>query len=221
MSPRLYLNSNYCFRVFTMLRRSFEFFVVVVVVSVAAHVSHAEEEDLRSMASETCLLPELEVAPPTPWYSVPIEAGDPGVEGCQLIWEEGSQYMGMMRVVAFETKHLPVEARDVRWENAVLAFEAVILADMGFSVGDVVFRQDDFPVAGPGFSNGKAVRFKLELTGVEHSNEVHYVLFESDRYKYAVSVLTPSKEASSDIYHANTEAMGLLVRNLEPLDRPE
>ena len=179
-----------------------------------AGASQAEEENLSALAKPVCEVAGLTVVPPSPWYSVPIEADEEIVEGCQMIWEQGEQYMGIMRLVSFDYRQRPEQLAE--WENHVIAFEAVVMARMGITLGEPIWKRDSVPVSGNGFGNGKAIGLKASLEGVDVENEVHFMLFESATHKYVISSLTPSQATSPDVYAANTGAMGAVMRTLQP-----
>ncbi len=188
--------------------------LAVVAISLPAPVwSAPQEEDLRDLATASCELPGLYVAPPSPWYSVPIDSEEDIVEGCQMLWEEGDQYMGIMRLVAFDLSERPEQAAE--WERFAIGFEAMILERMNFTLGDVLWKRDSVPVSGEGFGNARAVGFEARLGGVTHQNEAHFLLFESATRKYVISIITPSESASPDIYRANTRAMGTVMQTLQ------
>lgn len=173
----------------------------------------AEDDGLQALATASCEMPGLAVAPPQPWYSVPIESGDPVVEGCQLIWEEGEQYMGIMRLVSFDLREKGTGGE--KWENLVIAFESMVMDSMGFKLGKPIWKRDPVAVAGEGFGNGKAIALEASLEGVAHANEAHFLLFDSASHKYVISLITPTEAASPDIYRANTKAMGQVLQTLQ------
>ncbi|MEM1081469.1 MAG: hypothetical protein AAGH65_07790 [Pseudomonadota bacterium] len=173
-----------------------------------------QDNDLKALATAKCEFGALTVLPPTPWYSVPIDAAEPGIDGCQMIWEVDDQYMGIIRLVAFETRM--IDDLDVPWERFVVLFEATILSEMNIELGEVLWRNDAVPIQGEGFSNARAVALAARVPGVEHANEAHFLLFESEAYKYVLSNMTPAESVSPDVYTSNTGAMGTLMRTLQP-----
>lgn len=177
-------------------------------------VDAGEDEDLRELATTNCELPGLYVKPPRPWYSVPIDSEEEIVDGCQMLWEQGDQYMGIMRLVSFDLRGRQEEISD--WANFAIAFEAMVMEQMNFKLGDVLWRRDSVPITGKGFANARAIGLQASLDGVAHANEVHFLLFESDSHKYVISLITPSESASPDIYQANTDALGAVMRTLQP-----
>lgn len=172
------------------------------------------EEDLKPLATASCEVPGLAVVPPAPWYSVPIDSAEAIVEGCQMLWEEGDQYMGIMRLVSFDLREQPEAAGN--WENFAIGFEAMVMEEMNFKLGQELWRRDTVPVTGEGFGNGKAIGFQARLEGVEHANEAHFMLFQSTTHTYIISMLTPSQAASPEVYEANTRAMGQVMQTLQP-----
>jgi len=180
-----------------------------------AHPGYAEEaEDLRGAATTSCELPGLSVVPPAPWYSVPIESGDPEVDGCQMLWEEGDQYMGIIRLVSFDLRERAEEVG--KWQQFALAFEAMVMEEMNFRLSEPLWRRDSVPITGDGFANASAIGFEARLEGVEHQNEAHFLFFENATHKYVISMITPAQAVSPDIYRANTQAMGTIMRTLQP-----
>ena len=177
-------------------------------------VKAQETDDLQVLATASCALPGLSVAPPEPWYNVPIESEDPVVAGCQMIWEDEEQYLGIMRLVSFDLRERPDDAQE--WVKLALAFEAQVLKEMNFILVEPLWERENLPVSGEGFGNGSAVGFELRLEGVAHRNEGHFVFFEGPTHKYVISLITPSQEASSDIYQANTNAMKTVMQTLQP-----
>lgn len=171
---------------------------------------------LRDMATETCVLPGISVVPVAPWYSVPIEAGDAIVKGCQMIWEDKEQYMGIIRLMSFDLRQRSDELAN--WENVAISFEVRVLEDMNFSLGNRLWRRESLPVPGEVIRNAKAIAFGLKLNGVAHANEVHFILFEDSSYKYVLSLLTPSNEASADVYTKNAAAIGKIMSTIKPTD---
>ncbi len=174
----------------------------------------SEEENLAALATPRCEIPGLAVVPPKPWYSVPVDSAEEGIEGCQMIWEEGEQYMGILRLMSFDLSDRPKQQAD--WESFVIGFEAVVLERMGFKLGKPTWKRDSVPVSGEGFGNGKAAGFLASLEGGTTENEVHFMLFESASHKYVISGIMPSREASPGVYKANTDAMGTVMRTLQP-----
>ena len=172
------------------------------------------QEDMQALANAQCEFGALTVKPPEPWYSVPIDSAEPGIGGCQLMWEEGDQYLGIIRLIAFENSVF--DGIDVRWEDFAIAFEASIMADMYIELGDVLWRDNELPISGEGFVNARAIALEARISGVERANEAHFVLFEGNGFNYVMSSLTPSEKTSPDVYKANIEAMGLLMRSLQP-----
>ncbi|NND67314.1 MAG: hypothetical protein HKN19_06995, partial [Halioglobus sp.] len=88
--------------------------------------------------------------------------------------------------------------------------------NMGFTLGEPIWKRDSVPVSGEGFGNGKAIGLAASLEGVNHKNEAHFMLFESATHKYVISSLTPAQAASPEVYAANTGAMGTVMRSLQP-----
>lgn len=174
----------------------------------------AGEEDLKPLATSRCEFGALTVVPVDPWYSVPIDSEEPGIEGCQMIWEEGDQYMGFIRLVAFDNSLFADP--EVKWEDHLVAFEASIMDSMNIRLGEMLWQNRSLPISGEGFHNAKAMALEARLAGVDHANEAHFVLFESDGHKYVISNLTPAESVSPDVYAANTGAMGRLMRALQP-----
>ena len=187
------------------------FLAIVVLTTVPGAVA---EESLQELATDTCLTPGLSVAPPSPWYSVPIESGKPGIFGCQMIWEAGDQYMGIMRLVSFDAAQYPPS--DIKWENLAIAFEVSVMEQMNFKIGELIWKRDTVPVSGEGFANAKAIGLQAHLEGVEQPNEVHFLLFEGVAHKYVISMLTPSESTNPDVYRKNTQAMGAVMQTLQP-----
>ena len=199
---------NWCLRLFLT--------VLVAAMALLVGRGYAQEvEDLTGLATAVCELPGLSVSPPRPWYSVPIESDDPVIAGCQMLWEEGDQYMGIIRLVSFDLRDRPEQEQD--WERLALGFEAMVMEQMNFTLGDMIWKRDSVPVSGAGFTgDGRAVGFELKLEGVEHPNEAHFMFFEGASHKYLISLITPAKSASPDIYEATTQAMGTVMRTLQP-----
>lgn len=187
---------------------------MVTIGLLASVLNTFAEETLRELASTECLMSGLGVKPPHPWYSVQIEAGDPGIDGCQMIWEEGNQYMGIMRLVSFDSQLYPPAG--VKWENFLIGFETKVLEEMNFRVGKPIWKKDTVPISGEGFINAKAIGLEAKLEGVEHPNEAHFLVFEGPSHKYVISIITPAKSVSPEVYQANTKAMGIVMRTLQP-----
>jgi hypothetical protein len=188
---------------------------LMVTAALPAQTVNAQEtENLQGLATASCDMPGLTVAPPEPWYSVPIESQDPVIAGCQMIWEDGDQYMGIMRLVSFDLRERPDDAQ--QWVNLALAFEEQVFKQMNFTLMQPLWKRETLPVSGEGFANGSAVGFEIELAGVAHRSEGHFVFFEGATHRYVISLITPSEEASPDIYQANTKAMSTVMQTLQP-----
>ena len=187
---------------------------MVAIALLAGVFDTLAEENKKESAGTECLMPGLGVKPPRPWYSVQIEAGDPGIDGCQMIWEEGDQYMGIMRLISFDAQLYPPAG--VKWENFLIAFETSVLEQMNFRVGKPIWKKDSVPISGEGFINAKAIGFEAKLEGVEHPNEAHFLVFEGPNHKYIISMITPAESISPDVYQTNTKAMGIVMRTLQP-----
>jgi hypothetical protein len=131
-----------------------------------------------------------------------------------MIWEDGDQYMGIMRLVSFDLRERPDDAQ--QWVKLALAFEEQVFNRMNFTLVKPLWKRETLPVSGEGFANGSAVGFEIRLEGVAHRSEGHFVFFEGATHKYIISLITPSEEASPDIYRANTNAMSTVMRTLQP-----
>lgn len=151
---------------------------IAVLVLLVLQVAFAQEDDMQALATAQCEFGALTVKPPEPWYSVPIDSAEPGIGGCQLMWEEGDQYLGIIRLVAFDNAVL--DDVEIRWEDFVIAFEASIMADMNIELGDVLWRDDALPISGEDFINAKAISLEAWITGIDQANEAHFVLFEGN-----------------------------------------
>lgn len=175
----------------------------------------AEVEEPAVRTAPPCEVSGLAVTPPSPWFSEPIDSQEEGVEGCQMVWEEDDQYMGIIRLMSFRASRLSHETAS--WEELVIAVEILVMEEMGVVVGDPIWSRDSVPITGAGFRNAKAIGFDARLTySGAQQNEVHFLLFESATQKYVISAVTPSKATSPDIYSANTSAMATIMRTLEP-----
>ena len=141
-------------------------------------------------------------------------AEESGVEGCQMLWEEGDQYMGILRLVSFDFRERSLDG--VKWENFVLAFESLVMNEMNFTLGEQLWMRESIPISGEGFTNAKAIGLEAGLEGVNQTNEAHFVLFENTTHKYVISLITPSQAISPEIYESNTRAIGAVMRTLQP-----
>lgn len=175
----------------------------------------SEELDLQKLATPLCEVDGLAVAPPSPWFSVPIDSDESGIQGCQMIWEEGDQYMGIIRLVSYDMRKPPEDITE--WNHFAVAMEATTMEEMGFKIGkEPIWKRDSVPITGNGFINAKAIGFSANLEGVAHTSETHFLLFESATHKYVISALTPAESASPEVYQANTKAMATVMRTLQP-----
>jgi len=178
------------------------------------HAAYAQDDDNKPQATAQCEFGDLTVAAPVPWYSVSIDSAEPGIGGCQLMWEEGDQYLGIIRLIAFERSVF--DDSEMAWEDYVISFEAFIMEQMNIQLGGPLWHKDSLPVTGEGFYNAKAIALEARLLGIEHANEAHFLLFEGEEFRYVISALTPAEDVSPDVYKANTNAMGTLMRTLQP-----
>jgi hypothetical protein len=191
----------------------------VVLVTLAVHGLHAQNDEPARPArsgTATCEVAGLVAVPPSGWVSVPFETPPPGHLGCVMMRVDGQQLLGILRIrsASGPSREFTEDAYDRLVANEIAALAAMnIMVDLERGP---LWTRDTVPVAGAGFRDGRAVGLTARIKGNEVAQEAHVLVFRSDTSKYLVSLVTPTQARDGDLYRSNTNAMGVLVRTLQP-----
>lgn len=176
--------------------------------------------DYTGLTTPVCEVQGLYVKPPTGWINVPVDTAEQPLRGCQMMLIEEETYLGIIRIFSHDIGK-PGEGKSEQWEAYLVEFETLLLADMGFKRGDVLWKKDSMPVSGEGFYGGKAIGFGISIENFDVPWEVHFVIFQSDHQHYLISLVSPSESASDggSLYRENSAAMGFVMRTLQPVPK--
>jgi hypothetical protein len=176
------------------------------------------DNDWTGLTSPTCEVQGLMVAPPKGWMNAPVDtAGDETFAGCQMMLMEQGVYLGILRFFSHDLSK-PRKNMPDKWQEYVLGLEPLLMSNMGFEIGEPLWRRESVPVRGAGFSSAEAMGLSVHIEGAPAPWEVHVLLFKNETYHYLMSMLTPAKSAQDggQLYQENTDAMGLVMRTLQP-----
>ena len=200
-----------------LLRRSAAAAVLAVLAAPGLHAQDSQAERLKRSATATCALAGLVATPPAGWMNVPFEAPPAGHLGCLMVlFNERDQLVGVLRIrsASDPAREFTDDGYDRLLANEITAMTVMeIVVDVE---GGPLWSRDKVPVAGTGFSDGRAVGLRARIKGNAVAQEAHFMVFRSDTSKYLISLVTPTQAYDSGLYQGNTRAMGTLMRTLQP-----
>lgn len=166
--------------------------------------------DFSEQTTPVCEVEGLRATPPDGWFNVPIDSAEPTLRGCQMMrTREDEALVGIARVLSVTLSEPTV---DPPWQVLMLSFERDNIARMGYVPGDVLWRRDNVPIAGTGFTGGLAVGLSARIEGNEAPQEVQFLIFERALTKYVVTLLTPGRSVENGLYYdRNVADFGKLI----------
>ncbi|MFC1719792.1 hypothetical protein ACFL00_01460 [Pseudomonadota bacterium] len=169
--------------------------------------------DFSDKTTATCVVKGLTAKPPPGWFNVPIESEDDALTGCQMMRTgREEELLGILRVLSVQ---LEQDEDSPPWYAVMLALEQQILAQMGYTLGDVLWRKDNVPISGEGFENARALGLAASIEGNDVPQEAHFLVFEHGSQKFLITLLTPARDVDEGTYYQrNTDDFGVLIRTL-------
>lgn len=173
--------------------------VVLAGTALTAQSSDDQVVDFSDRLTPRCELSGLTATPPAGWFNVPIDSQDDAIAGCQMMRTgEQDELLGIMRVLSVR---LPDGVPEDRWFEVLVEIERQLVAQMGYSLGDVLWLRDKVPVAGPGFGDGRAAGLEASIEGNDVPQEAQFLGFGNQVTKYLLTLLTPAKSIDGGVYH--------------------
>lgn len=189
--------------------------LIAVTCLLPAAVAADSDDDVVDFSDRTtplCEVSGLAAAPPEGWFNVPIESGDPAIEGCQMMRTRADEALvGILRVLSVHVE--PSEQEAPPWYLILVALEEQNIARMGYGLGEVLWAREDVPIRGAGFENARAVGISARIEGNDTPQEAHFLLFEKGPTKYIVTLLTPARAVEGGAYYdRNVADFGGLIQ---------
>ena len=164
-------------------------------------------------ADASCEVADLAVTPPSGWLSASVETNDNTIRRCQLTLVVEGSLFGYVRVSSFDLSGAPADAAP--WYQQVVNVETVSIFKKGYTLGEFISSQKDIPITGTGFRNARALVMAAELKHNSFDQEVQFLVFESDNYKYLITLVTPAESVQSgEYYHRNVAGKAEVMQNL-------
>ncbi|MEH6608538.1 MAG: hypothetical protein V7696_04145 [Halioglobus sp.] len=163
-------------------------------------------------ADASCEVAELAMTPPSGWLIASLETNDNTIRRCQMtLVVEGSLY-GYLRVSSFDLSGAPADAAP--WYQQVVNFETASIYKKGYTLGEFISSQKNIPITGTGFRNARDMVIAAELKNNSFDQEVQFLVFESDNYKYLITLVTPAESVQSgEYYNRNVAGKAELMQN--------
>ncbi len=174
-----------------------------------------ERLDFADRATPRCEIEGLVAVPPPGWLNVPIANPPAGNRGCMMIrTNENEEPVGILRIRSLAA---PALKKDGEPFEALFISEVEALDRMGCAILDQepLFVRSDVPIKGDGFRDGKGIGFAAAIEGNRVPQEVHLLMFRSERAEYIVSLAMPAKSHDAKLWDRNTEDFGTLIRTLQ------
>lgn len=168
--------------------------------------------DFSDQIAPTCELIGLVATPPEGWFSVSVQEMPTGMAGCQMMRvNEAEELVGVMRLRSSETGEIPPgdESRD-----ELLASELRVLEAMGLQVGEPIWSRNDVPISGLAFAGAQALGLAAVIEESGLPQEIHVLAFRGPFTQYALLLITPHRDAESEIYERNVADFGRLFQTL-------
>ncbi len=178
--------------------------------------SVAEEDviDFSTQMTPVCELAGLRGWPPEGWINVPINTGIEQLTGCQMMLIVDQTLIGVLRVLSFDWSNAPADLPP--WPEHVMTVESILIAEMGYKIVEPIWHRETVPINGPGFGNGQAMGFALEIEGNSNPQESHMLVFDRGDFKYLINLLTPAKSVNDgQFYERNLSGMGNLMQSFK------
>jgi len=179
-------------------------------------VSAQDDEivDFTDQMTPVCEVAKLRVVPPERWINVPIETGSEALRGCQMMLIIDQALIGVLRLLSFDLSNPPPDMP--AWQEHLLGVEAVLIHEMGYRLDSPIWKKDEVPIKGQGFSNATAIGFSANIEGNVNPQEAHFLVFENASHKYLIDLLTPAESLDQGVhYEKNTKAMATVMQTLK------
>jgi hypothetical protein len=172
----------------------------------------AEYLDFSDFLTPTCELAGLRALPPAGWFNVSVQDPPAGHRGCQMMrTNEADELVGLMRLRSIDAAAVEFSGDGY---DAFVADELAVLGSMGYVVGEPIWARDEVPVAGHGFTSGRAVGFEVALEdGAPH--ELHLLVFRGAEAKYLLLLATPTRAFDAALYSGNEAGFATLITTLQ------
>ncbi len=189
---------------------------LIALLSLALPAAAQDEYlDFSDQVTPVCEIAEISAGPPDGWINVPVDTRADFVQGCQMMLILDEELIGILRLFSYDLSGQPDNA--AIWPQHLVGVESVLIAEMGYLLGEVVWSRADVPITGAGFRNARAIGFSASVEGNPYPQEAHFLVFENARYKYLISLLTPGESVDKGAYYRqNTEGMKALMQALRP-----
>jgi hypothetical protein len=188
--------------------------------AITAQDEAAEQDvvDFTKQITPTCELIGLIGLPPEGWFNVPIQSDRESLAGCQMMRTgEQDELLGILRLLS---KVVPAETPEDEWLPDFLGLEVAWLGQMGYAVGEPLWKRDDVPMAGTDWGSGKAIGLSATIEGNTTPQEIHFLTFGSPTTKYLITLATPAESVEDGVfYKRNTADFGTLIRTLQWPDK--
>ena len=191
--------------------------LVAALLAVAGVALAQERVDFGDRMTPRCEMAGLISVPPPGWINVPLENPPPGHLGCMMMrTNENEELVGFLRIRSLSAPALDAKAEPF---DALLASEVLSVGEMGFAVDETpLWVRKNVPVKGEGFRDARGVGLAARIEGNPTPQEVHLLVFRSDRAEYVVTLMTPAKSFDAKLYDRNVTDFGTLIRTLQPRD---
>lgn len=182
--------------------------------NVAVFAQDDDTVDFTELMTPVCEVANLTVEPPDRWINVPIQAKDTAIRGCQMMLIIDQALIGVLRVLSFDLSDPPENMP--RWEEHIIGLESVLIHEMGYRLDEPIWKREEVPISGSGFSNAKAIGLSAGIEGNSNPQEAHFLVFENATHKYLVSLLTPARSVDGgEHYEKNTQGMATVMRTFK------
>lgn len=164
------------------------------------------------IANASCEVAELAMTPPKGWLTASLETNDNTIRRCQMALVVDGSLFGYVRVSSFDMRGASADAE--YWYQHVVNIETASIHRKGYTLGEFVSSQNDIPISGTGFRNARALVVAAELKGNAYDQQVQFLVFESDNYKYLITLLTPAESAQGgEYFNRNVAGKAELMQN--------
>jgi hypothetical protein len=132
-----------------------------------------------------------------------------------LLTNANEEPVGILRIRSLAA---PALKKDGEPFEALFIDEVDAVGRMGFAIvsEEPLFVRTGVPIKGDGFRDAKGLGLAARIEGNRIPQEVHLLMFRSDRAEYIISLMTPAKSHDAKLWERNTEDFGTLIRTLKP-----
>ncbi|HEU5163758.1 MAG TPA: hypothetical protein VFV54_11465 [Thermoanaerobaculia bacterium] len=189
--------------------------LVAGLLAIAGVALAQETIDFGERMTPRCEMAGLISVPPPGWINVPLESPPPGHHGCMMMrTNEKKELVGVLRI---RSRSAP--ALDGKGEpfEALFTSEVASVGEMGYVMDEPpLWVRENVPINGEGFRDARGIGLAAMIEGNPTPQEVHLLVFRSDRAEYIVTLMTPAKSFDPKLYDRNVNDFGTLIRTLQP-----